>query len=70
MVNFEFDNTKSQSNLTKHGIDFIQAQRLWYDENLLEIPAKPLDEPRLLVIGLIENKHWSAVITYRGNELI
>lgn len=33
---------------------------------LLEIPAKTEDEPRSLVIGLIDGKHWSAVITYRG----
>jgi len=69
MIDFEFDNAKSQSNLAKHGIDFIQAQRLWHDENLLEIPAKTLDEARLLVIGLIENKYWSAVITYRDETI-
>jgi uncharacterized DUF497 family protein len=33
---------------------------------LLEIPAKTDDEPWYLVIGLIDEKHWSAVITYRG----
>ena len=32
---------------------------------LLEIPAKTDDEPRYVVIGRIEGKHWSAVITYR-----
>ncbi len=62
---FEFDDSKSKSNLQKHGIDFIAAQALWDDSNLLEIPAKTLDEPRFLVIGIIDQKHWSAVITYR-----
>lgn len=33
---------------------------------LLEILAKTADEPRYLVIGLIDDKHWSAVVTYRG----
>ena len=33
---------------------------------LLEFPAKTDDELRYLVIGLIDGKHWSAVITYRG----
>jgi uncharacterized DUF497 family protein len=33
---------------------------------LMEIPAKTEDEPRFLVIGLIDGKHWSAVMTYRG----
>lgn len=63
---FEFDDAKSLSNRSKHGIDFVEAQKLWDDPVLLEIPAKTEDEPRYLVIGLINDKHWSAVITYRG----
>jgi uncharacterized DUF497 family protein len=63
---FEFDIAKSESNRDKHGIDFEQAQQLWGDTMLLEIPAKIGGEPRFLVIGQILNKHWSAVITYRG----
>lgn len=66
---FEFDDSKSQSNLQKHGIDFVDAQALWNDSNLLEIPAKTADEPRFLVIAMIEQKHWSAVITYRGEKI-
>jgi len=66
---FEFDTSKSKSNLQKHGIDFIEAQSLWSDSNLLEIPAKTLDEPRFLVIGVIEQKHWSAVVTYRNGNI-
>ena len=66
MNSFEFDTAKSESNLAKHGIDFVEAQGLWNDPMLLEIPAKTDDEPRYLVIGQIDGKHWSAVITYRG----
>lgn len=66
MINFEFDETKSQANLLKHGINFVDAQDLSNDPSLLEIPAKTEDEPRYLMIGLISKKHWSAVITYRG----
>ena len=66
MNSFEFDATKSEANRTKHGINFVEAQGLWNDPMLLEIPAKTDDEPRYLVIGLMDGKHWSAVITYRG----
>ena len=69
MYSFEFDDKKSQTNLKKHGIDFIDAQRLWDDPDFVEIQARSTDEPRSLVIGSIENKVWSAVITYR-NEMI
>lgn len=66
---FEFNNLKSRSNLKKHGIDFIEAQALWNDSSLLEVPAKTLDEPRFLIIGRIKQKHWSAVITYRNGKI-
>ena len=69
MFKFEFDQKKSNSNLEKHGIDFIDAQLLWFDTDLLEIPAKTEDEPRFLVIGRINGKHWSAVITYRDSSV-
>ena len=66
---FEYDPQKSQSNLEKHGIDFNQAQAIWDDEDYIEIPAKTSDEPRWLVIGKINDKCWSAVITYRGEAI-
>ncbi|WP_411868870.1 BrnT family toxin [Vulcanococcus limneticus] len=62
---FEFDPAKSASNRAKHGIDFLAAQALWRDPALLEIPARTSGEPRFLVIGRIQDNHWSAVITYR-----
>ena len=69
MYVFEFDEAKSQSNLSKHGIDFVDAQLLWNDPRLLEVPARTEDEPRFLMIGLINEKYWSAVITYRGTNI-
>jgi len=69
MIMFEYDKNKSASNLEKHGIDFVEAQLLWDDADLLEIPAKTTDEPRSLVIGMISGKHWSGVITHRGSRI-
>lgn len=69
MLGFDFDEAKSRANLKKHGIDFLDAQRLWNDQDLLEIPARTEDEPRYLVIGSIEDKHWSGVITYRDGKV-
>jgi uncharacterized DUF497 family protein len=69
MTPFEFDAAKSESNRTKHGIDFVVAQGLWNDPMLLEIPAKTDDEPRFLVVGQMSGKHWSAVITYRRGNI-
>jgi uncharacterized DUF497 family protein len=69
MIEFEFDERKSATNLEKHGINFIDAQLLWLDPDLLEIPARTDDEPRFLVIGRIDFLHWSAVITYRTTKV-
>jgi uncharacterized DUF497 family protein len=66
---FEFDPKKSESNKQKHGIDFNEAQALWDDPDLIEIPVQTIDEPRYLMIGMIEGEHWSGVITYRGDKV-
>ncbi|MGD9546388.1 MAG: BrnT family toxin [Candidatus Krumholzibacteriia bacterium] len=68
-MEFEFDPAKSEANREKHGIDFVEAQLLWLDSMLLEIPARTSDEPRFFVIGKIGNRVWSAVITYREDRI-
>lgn len=68
-MDFEYDEAKSQANKRKHGLDFVEAQRLWSDPDLLEIPARTSDEPRFLVIGSMDEKLWSAVITYRNERI-
>ena len=68
-VEFNFDPKKSEVNKSKHGIDFVEAQVLWNDLYFVEIPARTADEPRFLVIARIGGKHWSAIITYRGERV-
>lgn len=64
-MEFEFDPLKNAANQQKHGIDLVQGQRLWQDPLRVEVPARTVDEPRWLVTGQIDGKHWSAVVTYR-----
>ena len=68
-MEYEFDRRKSQINKNKHGIDFIEVQALWNDPDRIEIPAKTLDEKRFLMIGKIEDIHWSVIITYRKEKV-
>ena len=42
---------------------------MWDDPALLEIPARTSDEPRFVVVGLIGDKHWSAIVTYRETRV-
>ena len=69
MTNFEFDEAKSNSNLEKHGVDFNVAQSLWNDPDLIEIPVNTYDELRYIVIAMLNGKHWTGVITYRGQNI-
>ena len=69
MYEFEFDPEKSARNREKHGINFVEAQQLWDDPDLIEIPAKTEDEARFLIIGAIRQKHWSGIVTYRNENI-
>jgi uncharacterized DUF497 family protein len=68
-MDFEYDALKSAANREKHGIDFVQAQQLWEDEDRLEIPARTEDEPRSVLIAALEQKLWSAFFTYRKGRI-
>jgi uncharacterized DUF497 family protein len=68
-MGFEYDPEKSAENRRKHGVDFEEAQALWSDPALLEIPVRVSDEPRWVVIGKMLDKHWSGVITRRNENV-
>jgi uncharacterized DUF497 family protein len=66
---YEYDILKSKKNKEKHGIDFEDAQALWNDPDLIEIPARTEDEPRFMVIGNTGKANWSGTITYRSSKI-
>ena len=68
-MEYEYDPNKSNANKIKHGIDFEQAITLWLDPNLIEIPARTADEPRFMLIGMIQEKYWTAIVTYRKGKV-
>ena len=68
-MEFEFDPRKSASNKRKHGIDFAEAQALWDDPDVVEIPARTVDEPRCLVVGMIMDTPWAGIIAYRDGRI-
>lgn len=65
---FEYDPSKSKSNKEKHGIDFEEAQALW-DGPVLEVKLAYEAEDRFACIGIMDGKHWTAIITYRGEAV-
>ena len=68
-MRFEFDPSKSESNKKKHGIDFDEAQMLWDDLSLIEVPLFTTDEPRYLVVAKLYEKYWAGIITYREDKI-
>lgn len=69
-MNFEYDKTKSSINKSKHNIDFEEAQKLWEDPYSFEIPSPQTeDEERFLVLGQIDSKNYTAIITYRDTNI-
>ena len=69
LSDFEFDEAKSVANQEKHGIDFVRAKALWLDPKRREGPARSAGEERWMVVGLVDGKHWTAFITYRGDRV-
>ena len=70
-MDFEYDPEKSQTNKTKHGLDFEEAKQIWEDLHRLEVPVAQLvaGEERNLMIGRISDKIWTAVFTRRGDAI-
>lgn len=68
-MTFEFDKQKSKRNKEKHGINFVEAQRIWEDPEFVMIPARTIGESRYLLIGKYDNRIWSAIFTLRNQKI-
>ena len=67
-MDFEYDPQKSESNKIKHGIEFEEAQELWRDGRAKQSLLSAGTETRFLLVGMIAEKHWSAIYTYRNEK--
>ena len=65
-MEFEYDPIKSQANQEKHGMDFVEAQGLWLDEDRVEFPARSDTEERHALIAKKDEKIWVAFYTMRA----
>jgi hypothetical protein len=68
-VVFEYDESKSTSNQTKHGIGFELATGLWNDPGRVEFIARFVDETRLGLVGRHDDKLWTAIFTQREDRI-
>ncbi len=65
MLRFEWDSSKSKSNLKKHGISFEEATTCFYDPMhvLIDDPDSAAHEERLILIGT-SNKSKLLVVVH------
>jgi uncharacterized protein len=63
---FEWYEEKRLENLTKHGIDFLDAKEIWQGE-VLEVPSEQREhgEQRYIAYGLLEGRIIAVVFTWR-----
>ena len=62
MINFEWDSTKAEINIKKHGISFEEAATVFYDEYAIQFfDEKHADiEERFLMLGM--SNHLNVLI--------
>ena len=66
-MHFEYDEHKSQTNKEKHGIDFVNAQKLWEDKQGIVVPANIVgEEIRYALIAKFDTKCYVAIFTLRN----
>jgi len=69
MVEFEWDEVKRRSNLEKHRLDFVVAQRLFDGRPLFTTINLDHDEPRWVSTGVDEHRHYTVVWTERYEKI-
>ena len=65
---FEWDETKRQTNLEKHGLDFREARLIFDGRNAVHVPALKNEEARFLSIARIGEKFYTVVWTWRADH--
>ncbi len=70
---FEWDDTKDESNQTKHGVTFEEAQTVFFDERAIQFddPDHSIEEERFLLLGFSQRLKVLVVChCYRSDESI
>jgi uncharacterized protein len=68
-MEFEWDDAKAASNLTKHGVSFEEAKRVFDDPNRLEFFKPEGGEDRYVIIGASDAKLLAVIHTERGTNI-
>ena len=70
---FEWDEAKNQINIVKHGIDLLEAETVFFDENAILIPDPDhsQEEERFIILGISEKLRLMVVChCYRASDTV
>lgn len=67
-MQFEFDQTKSESNLDKHGIDFEDIQELWFSQ-MLVYHTRTKGERRNIGIGRMGGQYRTVIFVQEKDSI-
>ena len=69
-MSYEWDEEKRQSNIQKHGVDFIDIPDI-FDGEIVILPDERFDygESRFIVIGILRNQIVVAAYTERNDNI-
>jgi hypothetical protein len=68
-MDFEWNNDKQESNLQKHGVDFLDAVRIFSNPVLEWVDTrKDYGEKRIMTIGYDDENYFIVVSTWRGKN--
>ena len=70
-LKFEWDENKNLTNIKKHGISFVEASGVFYDEDavLFDDPDNSEQESRFLILGFSQKARLCIVShCYRGTD--
>ena len=72
-LSFEWDPSKAESNLSKHGVSFEEATSVFYDlyARVIDDPTHSIDEERFVILGLSAEANVLTVChCYRSNDSV
>ncbi len=70
-LEFEWDEDKARTNLTKHGVSFLTATAIFANEILERIDDREdYGEIRWIALGRVDKGIYRVVFTWRGENLI
>ena len=64
----EWDAAKRETNIAKHGLDFILAGLVFDGRPMLTVPASSGIEERMLSVAIVDEVFVAAVWTWRGKN--